>query len=66
MKKKDLPSRGALAEAIDRFAVLDKGDVAVSEHVLSMLVSKSYDPRLADAIAKAVRCEADLMSDLYQ
>ncbi|CAE7927895.1 unnamed protein product [Symbiodinium necroappetens] len=62
----DLPSRGALAEAVERFAVLDKGDVAISEHVLSMLVSKSYDPRLANVIAKAVRCEADMVSDLYQ
>ena len=53
-------------EAAERFAVLDKGDVAISEHVLSMLVSKSYDPRLADVIAKAVRCEADMVSDLYQ
>ena len=62
----DLPSRGALAEAVERFAVFDKGDVAISEHVLSMLASKSYDPRLADVIAKAVRCEADMVSDLYQ
>ncbi|CAE7039819.1 unnamed protein product [Symbiodinium sp. CCMP2456] len=62
----DLPSRGALEEAMMRFKVLDKGDVAVSEHVLSMLVSKTYDPRLADAIAKAVRCEADLMAELCQ
>ena len=62
----DLPSRGAFEEAVRRFGVLDKGDVAVSEHVLSMLVSKTYDPRLADAIAKAVRCEADMMSELYQ
>ncbi|OLQ04798.1 hypothetical protein AK812_SmicGene12112 [Symbiodinium microadriaticum] len=31
----DLPSRGALVEAAERFAVLDKGDVAISEHVLS-------------------------------
>ena len=62
----DLPSRGALAEAVERFAVLDKGDVAISEHVLSMLVSKSYDPRLADVIAKAVRFEADMVSELYQ
>ncbi|CAE7259149.1 unnamed protein product [Symbiodinium sp. CCMP2456] len=62
----DLPSRGALEEAVKRFGVLDKGDVAVSEHVLSMLVSKTYDPRLADAVAKAVRCEADLMAELCQ
>ena len=62
----DLPSRGALEEAVRRFGVLDKGDVAVSQHVLSMLVSKTYDPHLADAVAKAVRCEADMMSELYQ
>ena len=62
----DLPSRGAIAEAAERFVVLDKGDVAISEHVLSMLISKTYDPLLADAIAKAVRCEADIVSGLYQ
>ena len=41
----DLPSRFALAEAMSRFQVVDKGDVAVSEHVFLMLMAKSYEPR---------------------
>ena len=58
----DLPSRLRAAEAAQRFAALDKGDVPVTASMMDLILADHYDPDTAVAIASAIQFEADAVS----
>ncbi|CAE7833708.1 unnamed protein product [Symbiodinium sp. CCMP2592] len=55
----DLPSRGAFEEACKRFAVENKGDIALTPTMLDFLCAADYSAHTAQAILTSTRLEAD-------
>ncbi|CAE7620270.1 unnamed protein product [Symbiodinium sp. CCMP2592] len=62
----DLPSRGAITEVCERFAVVNKGDIALTPTMLDFLCATSYDTRTAQAILSSTRLEGDWADEAVQ